>query len=343
MTGPWFMVRGWWAAAYMLALLAPAGRAYIKDYLPLGDEELGRRFPQRRIPIKFEAGATARFGNGIIRLDEDQSFSVIGKDRAGKPWRFTGGWNAFCGGFYTADLDLDGTPDLILVLCTGGNGLAPSTHVTTLMFDDQGRPVPSQMDGYFEFDGHGLKDLVDLDGDGRAELIRQAWDDGYWITSLYEARGSRWHRIAGEHAGRAFPLYTRFTTRANRIATTPTPHRHPIEDDLSDDQSTRTARLQAIQWADTRQSENPRLILDNGTVCEPVAWYSTMTVILDSPAGRTAATLAAPDEARVLLEKIRDEKLRVEVFGKRRYAVTGDHRPRRTACVPETIWASRKK
>jgi hypothetical protein len=98
-----------------------------------------------------------------------------------------------------------------------------------------GRPVPSEMDGYFEIDASGFKDLIDLGGDGRAELVRQSYDDGYWITSLYEARDAHWHLIAGEHASRSFPIYTRFTNRANRVPTTPGPGRHPTEDDLSND------------------------------------------------------------------------------------------------------------
>ena len=333
------MVRGSWATAGILALLAPAAYAYMKGYLPLSDEELSRRVPQRRIPIKLEYEATARFGNAVIRLDGDDEFSVVGKDRRGRPWRFTGHWSLLCGGaFYSADLDQNGVPDLISVWNTCGNGLAPSTHVTTLMFDDLGRPVPSEMDGYFEFDKNGVEDLVDLDGDGRAELIRQAWNDGYWITSLYEARGARWHRIAGEHGGRSYPLYTRFTSRANRVATKPTPHRHPIEDDLSNDRPAHKSRLQALHWGDVQQSENPTLTLEDGTVCD--TWYNTMTVILDSAEGRIATTLATPDEARELLERMHDRKLEIEITGRRRDALT---RERSSAdCVPETVWAVAK-
>jgi hypothetical protein len=311
----------------------------MKGYMPLDDSELARRFVQHRIAIRKEPDATARFGNALIRL-EDGTFVVTGKDRLGHPWQFTGHWSGFGGGFYTADLDHNGTQDLISVWYTGGNGLAPTMHVVVLMFDQDRRPVPSEMDGYFEFDKNGVKDLVDLDGDGRAELIRQTWDDGYWITSLYEAREARWHRVQGPHGGRSYPLFTRFTNRANRTATTPAPGRHPREDDLSNESPVRRARIQGLQWGNVQQSENPDLILNDGTVCKPVAWYSTMTVILDSKSGRTTATLSAPDEARELLETIRDRKLAVEIFGKRRYAVTGDNPRKATDCIPETVWAT---
>jgi hypothetical protein len=314
--------------------------AYFKRYMPLDDAELSHRVSQRRIPIKIEDGASVRVGGALINLEEGGTLTITGMDKAGLPWRFTGSWNAFGGGFFSADLDKSGTPDLIYAWNTGGNGLAPSMHITTLMFDHRGRPVPSQMDGYFEIDRNGIEDLVDLDGDGRAELIRQSWDDGYWITSLYEARGARWHRVEGEHAGRSFPLYTRFTTRSNRVATTPAPGRHPIEDDLSNDFPSHRSRLRSVKWANVAQSENPELVLDDGTVCSPAAWYSTMSVVLDTSKERIAATLSAPEEARALLETIRDRKLDVQITGKRRYAATGDHSRKPTRCVPETIWAS---
>jgi hypothetical protein len=153
------------------------------------------------------------------------------------------------GALYSADLDKNGTIDLIYAAHTGGNGLAPPMHVLSLMFDETGRPVPSEMDGYFEIDGRRVLDMIDLDGDERAEFIRQSYDDGYWITSAYEARDAHWRLISGEHASRTFPIYTRFTNRANRVPTTPAPGRHPVEDDLSNDATAYSGRLTAVRWA----------------------------------------------------------------------------------------------
>ena len=58
-----------------------------------------------------------------------------------------------------------------------------------------GRPVPFEADGYFQEDGRGIYDLVDLDGDRRAELVYMNFDDGYWVTNLYEAEAGRWRRV----------------------------------------------------------------------------------------------------------------------------------------------------
>jgi hypothetical protein len=204
------------------------------------------------------------------------------------------------GALYSADLDQNGMIDFIYPSYTGGNGLAPSMHVLILFLDTSGRPVPMEIDGYFEIDVYGMKDLVDLNGDNRAELIRQSFDDGYWITSLYEARDSHLHLIKGQHAGRQYPLYTRFTSRSNRVATVPLPGRHPIEDDLSNyfDANTPVLRVRDLQWADAQLSGRPKILLSDGRIFEEDGWYSTAIVVLDRPEARLAATLGAPAEAR---------------------------------------------
>jgi hypothetical protein len=312
--------------------------AYMRGYLPLKDSEISHRFPQRVLRATFVQGMPAvRLGSTTVRFVEGGNLiQFSGIDSAGKPWTVTA--DAMRGGaLYLADLDRNGIVDLIYAANTGGNGLAPPMHVLTLLFDTAGRPVPSEMDGYFEIDQHGLQDLIDLDGDGRAELIRQAYDDGYWITSDYEARDAHWHRITGDHASQRFPLYTRFTNRANRVSTTPAPGRHPVEDDLSNDATAYAGKLTAVRWANVAQSENPRLDLSDGTVCTPVAWYSSMVVVRDTAAGRTVATLGAPGKAHELLSDIMRSKTGVEMKGHRRYVVTGDQKP--TRCVPETVWA----
>lgn len=313
---------------------------YWKRYLPLDDRELSLRFPQRVLRSKFVQGMSAQVGSTAIHfLEPTNEISFSGVDSSGKPWTVTAD-AMFGGGLYSADLDHNGTVDLIYASYTGGNGLAPPMHVLTLLFDTAGRPVPSEMDGYFEVDAYGLKDLVDLDRDGRAELIRQAYDDGYWITSLYEARDGHWHRISGQHGSRTFPIYTRFTNRENRISTTPAPGRNPREDDLSNDMAAYSGTLTTVHWADIKTSENPQLNLSDGTVCTPVAWYSSMVVVVDGTDGRVAATLGASEKAHVLLETILKSKLKVQIKGRRRYAVTGDRPSKPTLCVPETVWAS---
>ena len=315
--------------------------AYMKGYLPLNETELGMRFPQRVLRSNFVQEMSARVGTTTVRfLEPANEIQFAGKDLAGKPWKVTA--DAMRGGaLYSADLDHNGIVDLIYAAYTGGNGLDPPMHVLTLLFDSSGRPVPSEMDGYFEIDSHGVKDLVDLDGDGRAELVRQSFDDGYWITSLYEARDAHWTLIHGRHAARDYPMYTRFTNRSNRVPTNPGPGRHPIEDDLSNAVQPGGAevRIEHLKWANVQQSENPVLQLSDGRRCEEIAWYSSALVIVDSSTGRSAATLGAPEEARQLLENIVRRHLPVRISGNRRNRdSTGKNEQAR--CSPEMVWAN---
>jgi len=272
----------------------------------------------------------------VVHPNNEIHFS--GKDLSGKPWAVSAGaWGG--GALYSADLDHNGIPDIIYASYTGGNGLAPPMHILTLLFDTGGRPIPSEIDGYFEIDARGLKDLVDLDGDGRAELIRQSWDDGYWITSLYEAKDAHWGLIRGAHGHRQFPLYTRFTYRANHLATTPASGRHPLEDDLSDafDSNTPLLKIQNLKWADVQRSGMPTFRLSDGRECGESGWDSTAMVVLDTRDRRIAATLGAPEDAHQILQGIVQRGLPVQVMGWRRNRAAKPGMAR--GCFPEMIWA----
>ncbi len=175
---------------------------------------------------------------GILEVDIDvtENGNVIfrGNDKIGKAWSVHIG-TPTCGGLriYVADLDKNGLQDIILWSGTCGNGLAPSSHIITIMFDSQGRPVFFEADGYFNYKENGIFDMVDLDHNGKAGLIYMNFDDGYWITNLYEARDARWQRFRGIHGRRTYPLFTRFTYRPNKKPVLPKPGRHPFATDLS--------------------------------------------------------------------------------------------------------------
>lgn len=269
----------------LILWVAPDASGYVKGYLPLDEKELSLRFPVHTVRREFVPSATSentRIGSVRVHFLEPDKLQFSGTDLHGRTWTVTGG-GLMGGALHSADLDHNGTTDILYASFTGGNGLAPPMHILTLMFDSTGRPVLSEMDGYFEIDARGIKDLLDLDGDGKAELLRQSFDDGYWITSLYEAREARWQIIHGQHAGRQYPMYTRFTNRANRIPTNPVAGRHPIEDILSNDftMTSPDLYLESVRWANVQQSENPILHFSNGKDCAEVAgtlrpqWSST--------------------------------------------------------------------
>ncbi|HZB44031.1 MAG TPA: hypothetical protein VE360_02245, partial [Pyrinomonadaceae bacterium] len=133
---------------------------------------------------------------------------------------------------YEGDLDRNGVRDLVVSIGTGANGLGEPTHLIFLTFNRRGHPSLFEATGYFDPRAGDIYDLADLDGDRRAELLFMTYDDGYWVTNVYQPHESRWGRVSGRLAGLQFPLYTRFTRRPNHTPVRPAPGRAPHQPDL---------------------------------------------------------------------------------------------------------------
>ena len=312
-----------------------------QNYLPLGRAELGRPFPLKRVAsLDGTQNFTRRLSIGVataeLKLDEERGFLILtGKDRAGNAWSVaaTGGSP---GGveIYEADLDRNGLRDLILHAPTGGNGLAPSSHLVVVTFErETGRPVRFEAEGYFDADAKRIFDLRDMNGDGRAELIYMNYDDGYWITNLYTAANARWRRIKGRFGARAYPLYTRFTDRPNRRATTPSVGRQPFAPDLSNDAPNLRGRLVSYRWANVSQSEDIELNFETTAgqqvTCRPASWYSSFIVVKDSARGREIFSLIGEEDIKRALDEIVAGRYEVSLSGQRKAE----------GCQPEVMWA----
>lgn len=337
----------------MLALLPVAASAFQdvnRDYLPLSAAETGKRFPVRYVgtttngrpldsdePKEKPLPENLNIGpSGATFKYTDDDTVVSGRDRRGREWQVFLGGPVYPCRAYVADLDRNRIRDAVFVCPTGGNGLAPSRHIFTLTFDAAGRPVPFEADGYFDDGIDGLFDLVDTDGDGRAELIYMNYDDGYWITNLYEVSDARWQRITGRHGRRAYPLYTRFTNRPNRRAVRPRRGHNPSAPDLSNSVPKQRGVLRSYKWADIKQSEDITLNVADGSggevPCSPVAWYGSFGFVVDSERGRTVVTAYGNEErVKSLLDEIAGKNVEVTLYGQR---VGGK-------CSPEWAWVVR--
>lgn len=144
---------------------------------------------------------------------------IAGSGPGTQPWVARTGGHGFGCWAVAADFDANGKRDLVIVSQTGGNGMAPPTRLLFFLTGRDGAMTPWVRFGYFTFDEKTgiLDDLVDLDGDGRAELLDMDYGGGYWSTFPYEAREAHWSRIEGPFAGSEFPIWTRFTAKANRL------------------------------------------------------------------------------------------------------------------------------
>lgn len=233
------------AAALLLSLSASAAaQGFNADYLPFDASRL-RRFPLKRHPLDGFRGEQAFVVSGVRMREEtlerepgegdaEPAYRLVfsGRDAAGREWEARTSGRSFYQAVYEGDLDRNGVRDLVVAVGTGGNGLAPPTHLIFLTFDRRGRPRIFEATGYFDPRDSDIYDLTDLDGDGRAELLHMVYDDGYWITNLYRPREGLWGRVEGRFAGLDFPAYTRFTQRPNHRPVRPAPGRRPSAPDL---------------------------------------------------------------------------------------------------------------
>lgn len=323
--------------------LSVAVQAAFRDYLPLDGAQLGRPFALKYLgAINARPGPNRRLDIGVsgatLAYTEETELMLTGSDRAGNLWSVGLGGACGSGEGYTGDLDRNGRRDFVLVFPTCGNGLAPSSHIIAVTFESDGRPLRFEIEGYFDADRKGIFDLRDIDADGRAELIYMNHSDGYWITNLYTATNARWQRIGGRFGGRAFPLYTRFTNRPNRRATKPASGRRPFAPDLSNDAPRlRELKLRSYAWANVSQSEDIELNFETSdgrqVKCQPVSWYGSFTVVVDSARERKIFTLAGTAEkVKTSLDEIVAGRYDLSVYGQRNAE----------NCSPETLWATLK-
>lgn len=332
------MTKGFLLAIFALPISALAVQQ--SDYLPLRRAELGKPFGLKSIGELAPATAPKRVAIGFSGADlrtDDQDLTIEGRDKAGKRWLVRSGAivSGLGGQMYVGDLDKNGSNDLVILTSTGGNGLAPTTHFISVMIDSSGRPTFFEADGYFEPGDNGFSDLVDMNADGKAELIYMNFDDGYWITTLYRASNGRWERVTGSFRGRRFPLYSRFTRRPNHRATTPMAGRHPFGPNLSNASPLLGGRLLSFKWQGPDDAEAIELTVKSarGTTvtCNPDTWHSSFAVVVDDETGREIASLGAPHAAfKSLLNEVVAKRYRVSLFGQRRF----------NECSPEILWAS---
>ena len=175
-----------------LVLLVPCAGAFamFRDNVPLSKDELATRVKLKREVLPCNAEGTAVIKQ--VTIKGTNKLTVSGTDAKGKPWLLV--TESINCQVWHGDLDGDGVEDFVFI--TGYSGSAKALFI---LFDADKRPVPWLVGGYLEHDADGLPELVDLNHDGRAELIYmlpQKTESGteYWVTDLYEANagiGSR--------------------------------------------------------------------------------------------------------------------------------------------------------
>jgi hypothetical protein len=315
-------------------------------YLPLSSREIGSPFALKGLglvkdgsPLVTRAGPSGS-SFSLDRRADHEILVLDGKDRSGKPWHIDLIENGDQARVYEDDLNNDKVWDALLVMPTGGVGLAPLVHLIAVTFDEKGRPIPWETEGYFGETNSGIDSLVDLDHNGIADLIFMNFDDGYWITNVYSLKGARWSRVHGALIGHSFPMFTRFTNRPNTVAVTPPPNRHPWAPELSNAAPVITGVLTSWKWPSGDLSHGASdldlqlTIQASGKeiVCTPSYWYDSARVVLDQIEGRTIRVVST--SSRTIDDEVfRDlvsKKIQVQLYGQRY----------RDRCSPDLIWAT---
>jgi hypothetical protein len=325
----------------VLLVVPGSALAFERGYLPIPDEALPRPFPLTRVGACPETQDSMAVGKYTLRNDDEAgALTLSGTDKKGKAWEVQGFAGKLGCEVFTADLDKDGALDVIISQATGGTGLAPTTLLTLVRFDLKGRPLPWAVNGRYETSTEpvGIADLVDLDGDGRPELLHMGFDDGYWFTSAYTTTPTGWVQVHGKKGKWSFPLWTRFTKTPNREASRPNKKHHPFEEDRSShvnlgDAPSPLAELVLPDAAEDKsakvqQTNDPELGFGGGERCSFKAWNGTGFVVVDRPSGRKATSISATEPFHEVLQAAQQGKWKGRWAGQLRKDV----------CTPDTVW-----
>jgi hypothetical protein len=190
------------------------------------------QFPLSKIRWGWlKAGARVRFAGITASAASGDAPEVLlrGVGTSGKHWE------AHMFGLdevWRADLDGNGTQDY--VFSGGGPGFngrtTPLYSLVILLMDREGMPVPFFTVVYHGENGAGIKHLVDLNHDGRAELLISSYDEiqsdarvgpfcsGHWITQVYRFENFGAKEIRGTMGSISFPLVHDWTYRGTECA-----------------------------------------------------------------------------------------------------------------------------
>jgi hypothetical protein len=221
-----------WRAILVVAVFLAAALGDWND-TPTGiDLNKLRRFPLAKIRSGWlKAGSRITF-DGITATGASRDAPEVvlrGTGKSGKPWE------AHIVGLdevWRADLDGNGTQDYVFF--GGGpyfNGrTTPLYSISILLMDREGLPVPFFTVVYRGENGDGIKHLVDLNHDGRAELLISDYDEhssdarvgpfcsGHWTHQLYRFKNLGVEEIRGRIGGVTFPFVHDWTYRGTECA-----------------------------------------------------------------------------------------------------------------------------
>jgi hypothetical protein len=243
---------------------------------------------------------------------------------------------------WRGDLDGNGKSDYVISsLGPYFNGrTTPPFSLSILLMDEGGLPVPFFTTVFHGENGMAVKNLVDLDHDGRAELLISTYDElasdplagtfssGHWVTQLYRFRSLRAEEFSGTLGGMHFPFVHAWTYADHDPKRTP----QPITDPILREHGTGTK----ADWQTViRGRKESQLIINPVAGCNSIG-DSLETIVYERSSRREIAFANLWTSAsEKLMAAIRRDGASVQLGGI-------DKRKDETACSVKLIWATAK-
>jgi hypothetical protein len=243
---------------------------------------------------------------------------------------------------WKADLDGNGTKDYVFSNPGPyGNGRTTPVHsLTILLMDSNGMPVPYFTTMYNRPDAPALRHLVDLDQDGRAELIVSRYDEngsdpnvtafcsGHWVHHLFRFRNLAAEEYRGSIAGGLrFPIVHPWTHGTKVCGQTPG---SPVFPATIDEWGTVPGGVSRVVPGST---DDDRIPIDPPV--QGCQYLYPEVAVYDSPRFREIAFPSVSGERLTsLLKRIREDQAPVELRGVRR------GRPAGKNCRVNVLWAT---
>jgi len=335
------MTAGFWRSILAGSVLLTGARADWNDTSTGVDLDRLRHPPLVKILSGGLNGKTSATFDGISARaisEGSREVRLRGTGKSGKPWEVR---MCCLDEVWRADLDGNGTQDYIFF--SGGpyfNGRrTPVFSLSILLMDNDSLPVPFFTVVYQGEDGKGIKNLIDLDHDGRAELLISSYDEdasdpkvgafcsGHWVTQLYRFRDLRAEEVRGVVGGLKFPFIHAWTYRGGLCTENDQPLT-PIETPTIHEHGTAiSGQVSAV----TRGMDETRLKIKPVAGCQTVA---AETVVLDRSRMREIAFVNLWSSSREdLVQIIRRDGVPINLSGLEKRGKSGE-------CSAVLLWAT---
>lgn len=260
------------------------------------------RFPQTKLTSCSDISGSAHFqALDLSYLNGD--LTVTGADAFGHRFSAVKATNISGCEIWTADLDGNGTLDLIIFTPGEDSSGGYDNMLSILLFGNDGKPMPWQATGHFTTDANGVRQIIKTEIPGRAAVIVPTEEgltgpDANLSFQLYQFAPSSVSKINGKRHGLEWPVFENSTAALVK---------HQQAEDLSFDLSFNTHSARLRGRSSPHITATSLLNLDDGTQITPPA------VIVEETQNQDRSIIFDPVPSDI--EKVVAQRLQVSTMG----------------------------